>query len=292
MEIKKAVIPAAGLGTRFLPITKTIPKEMLPIVDKPVIHYIVEEAVNSGIKEILIITNKNKKAIEDYFDKFDEIENEIKKSNKEELLPLIRNTCNLADIYYVRQKELKGLGHAISCAKAFVGNQPFAVLLGDDLVDSKVPCLKQLINCYSKYNSPILGVQAIDKKDVVKYGIIDGIPLEDGTYKVKSMVEKPKVNEAPSNIAVLGRYILTPQIFDILEKTEPGKNGEVQLTDALKVLAQQRPIYAYHFEGKRYDIGDKFGFLQANIDYALKRKELRKSLIIYLQAVLRNLNKV
>lgn len=282
MCVKKAVIPAAGLGTRFLPATKAQPKEMLPIVDKPTIQYIVEEAVNSGIKEILIITGRNKRAIEDHFDKSVELEDQLEESSKEDLLELVRGISNMVDIYYIRQKEPKGLGHAISRAKTFVGNEPFAVMLGDDIVDSRIPCLKQLMNCYDEYKTSVLGVQPVNKEEVNKYGIVDGIKIEDNVYKVNAMVEKPKINEAPSNIAILGRYIITPDIFDILDKTKPGKGGEIQLTDALMELAKREAVYAYCFDGKRYDVGDKFGFLQANIEYALKRSELKKKLMSYL----------
>ncbi|APM40633.1 UTP--glucose-1-phosphate uridylyltransferase GalU [Clostridium kluyveri] len=285
MSIKKAVIPAAGLGTRFLPATKAQPKEMLPIVDKPTIQYVVEEAVNSGIEEILIILGKNKKSIEDHFDKSVELEDELKSSHKDGLLELIQNISNMVNIYYVRQKEPKGLGHAISLAKAFVGNEAFAVILGDDIVDSEVPCLKQLINCYNKYNTSIIGVQPVNKKDVSKYGIIDGIQIDDKVHKIKNMVEKPGKEEAPSNIAILGRYIITPEIFDILERTKPGKGNEIQLTDALKELLKQEAIYSYCFEGKRYDIGDKLGFIEANIEYALKRTDLRENLISYISDI-------
>lgn len=281
MSVKKAVIPAAGLGTRFLPATKAQPKEMLPIVDKPTIQYIVEEAVAAGIEEILIITGRNKKAIEDHFDKSVELEDELESNNKEELLELVQDISNMVDIYYIRQKEPKGLGHAVSRARTFVGDEPFAVMLGDDIVDSKVPCLKQLIDCYSKYKTSVLGVQPVSEADVSKYGIINGIEIEDRVYKVKDMVEKPKPSEAPSNIAILGRYILTPDIFNVLECTTPGKGGEIQLTDALKELLKQEAVYAYRFEGKRYDVGDKFGFLQANIEYALKREDLKENLMAY-----------
>jgi len=282
MKVKKAIIPAAGLGTRFLPATKAQPKEMLPIVDKPTIQYIIEEAVASGIEEILIITGRNKKCIEDHFDKSIELELELEKSGKSELLEMVRNISDMVDIHYIRQKEPRGLGHAIHCAKTFVGNEPFAVLLGDDVVDSEVPCLKQLIDCYSEYNTTILGVQTVDKGNVSKYGIVDGIHIEDKVYKVKDLVEKPSVEEAPSNVAILGRYIITPEIFNILENTKPGKGGEIQLTDALKTLISKEAMYAYNFEGKRYDVGDKLGFLQATIEFALKKEELREDFIKYL----------
>ncbi|EKQ55559.1 MULTISPECIES: UTP--glucose-1-phosphate uridylyltransferase GalU [unclassified Clostridium] len=284
MKVKKAIIPAAGLGTRFLPATKAQPKEMLPIVDKPTIQYIVEEAVASGIEEILIITGRNKKSIEDHFDKSIELELELEKSGKAELLELVRDISDMVDIHYIRQKEPRGLGHAIHCAKTFVGNEPFAVLLGDDVVDSEIPCLKQLIDCYSEYKTTILGVQTVAQENVSKYGIVDGIHIEDRIYKVKDLVEKPSVEEAPSNVAILGRYIITPEIFNILENTKPGKGGEIQLTDALKALIGTEAMYAYNFEGKRYDVGDKLGFLQATIEFALKKEELRGDVIDYLNS--------
>ena len=271
MKVRKAIIPAAGLGTRFLPATKAQPKEMLPIVDKPTIQYIIEEAVASGIEEILIITGRNKKCIEDHFDKSVELEMELEKNHKDELLQMVRKISDMVDIHYIRQKEPKGLGHAILCARAFVGNEPFAVLLGDDVVDSEVPCLKQLMDCYKEYKTTILGVQTVAKEDVNKYGIVDGIHIEDRVYKVKKLVEKPAIEESPSNVAILGRYIITPQIFDILQNTEPGKGGEIQLTDALQTLIGNEAMYAYNFEGRRYDVGDKLGFLQATVEFALKR---------------------
>lgn len=284
MKVKKAIIPAAGLGTRFLPATKAQPKEMLPIVDKPTIQYIIEEAIASGIEEILIITGRNKKCIEDHFDKSVELEMELEKAGKSELLELVRDISDMVDIHYIRQKEPRGLGHAIHCAKTFVGNEPFAVLLGDDVVDSEVPCLKQLIDCYSEYKTTILGVQTVPESETNKYGIVDGIHIEDRVYKVKDLVEKPAVDEAPSNVAILGRYIITPQIFEILENTEPGKGGEIQLTDALKTLISQEAMYAYNFEGRRYDVGDKLGFLQATIEFALKKEELRDRFLNYLKS--------
>ena len=282
MKVRKAIIPAAGLGTRFLPATKAQPKEMLPIVDKPTIQYIIEEAVASGIEEILIITGRNKKCIEDHFDKSIELEMELEKNHKEDLLELVRGISDMVDIHYIRQKEPKGLGHAILCARAFVGNEPFAVLLGDDVVDSEVPCLKQLMDCYKEYKTSILGVQTVAHEDVNKYGIVDGIHIEDRVYKVKKLVEKPAIDEAPSNVAILGRYIITPQIFDVLQNTKPGKGGEIQLTDALQTLIENEAMYAYNFEGRRYDVGDKLGFLQATVEYALKREELREPFIQYL----------
>ncbi|SKA88179.1 UDP-glucose pyrophosphorylase [Clostridium sp. USBA 49] len=285
MKVKKAIIPAAGLGTRFLPATKAQPKEMLPIVDKPTIQYIIEEAVASGIEEILIITGRNKRAIEDHFDKSVELEQELEAHNKQELLTMVRDISNMVNIHYIRQKEPKGLGHAIYCAKTFVGKEPFAVMLGDDVVDSKVPCLKQLIDCYTEYKTTIIGVQEVPKEEVSKYGIIKGMHIEDRVYKIKDLIEKPKIEEAPSNIAILGRYIITPQIFDVLENTAPGKGGEIQLTDALKTLINSEAMYAYNFEGRRYDVGDKLGFLEATVEFALKREDLKKPFMEYLLTI-------
>lgn len=285
MRVKKAIIPAAGLGTRFLPATKAQPKEMLPIVDKPTIQYIIEEAVASGIEEILIITGRNKRAIEDHFDKSIELENQLEAKGKEDLLNMVNDISNMVDIYYIRQKEPKGLGHAINCARTFVGDEPFAVMLGDDVVDSEVPCLKQLIDCYNEYKTTILGVQQVPEEDVTKYGIVQGMHIEDRVYKVKDLVEKPKIEEAQSNIAILGRYIITPKIFEILSKTQPGKSGEIQLTDALKTLIKQEAMYAYNFEGRRYDVGDKLGFLEATVEFALKREELRSDFMKYLISI-------
>ena len=285
-KIRKAIIPAAGLGTRFLPATKAQPKEMLPIVDKPTIQYIIEEAVASGIEEILIITGRNKKCIEDHFDKSVELEMELEKNNKNELLELVQDISDMVDIHYIRQKEPRGLGHAIRCAKAFVGNEPFAILLGDDIVyNNQKPCLKQLIECYNEYKTSILGVQTIDKEDVSKYGIVDGILIEDRVCKVKGLVEKPSVDEAPSNTAILGRYIVTSKIFDILDNTKPGKGNEIQLTDALLELIKEEAMYAYNFEGKRYDVGDKLGFLEATVEYALRKPEIRDDFINYLKSM-------
>ena len=247
-KIRKAIIPAAGLGTRFLPATKAQPKEMLPIVDKPTIQYIIEEAIDSGIDEILIVTGRNKKCIEDHFDKSVELENELEKNHKDELLELVKDISDMVDIHYIRQKEPRGLGHAIYCAKSFVGNEPFAILLGDDIVyNEEKPCLKQLIDCYNEYKTTILGVQSVNTEDVCKYGIVDGIQIEGKVCKVKGLVEKPSVEDAPSNIAILGRYIVTPKIFEILENTKPGKGNEIQLTDALLELVKSEAMYAYNF---------------------------------------------
>lgn len=283
MKVRKAVIPAAGYGTRFLPATKNIPKEMLPIVDKPAIQYIVEEAVNAGIEEILIINGRNKGEIEDHFDRTPELEAALLKSGKQDLYELIEAIPNLANIHFFRQKEAKGLGHAVLCAKAFVGDEPFVVLLGDDIVANDVPCTKQLIDAYDRHQCSILGVQTVDHSQVSKYGIVDGVQVGPREYKVKDLVEKPAVDEAPSNVAILGRYILTPEIFNILEGTKPGKNDEIQLTDALRSLLKIEDIVAYDFEGHRYDTGDKLGFLQATVEFGLKHPEVGEGLKMYIK---------
>ena len=283
--VRKAVIPAAGLGTRFLPATKATPKEMLPIVDKPTIQYIIEEALASGIEDILIITGRSKRAIEDHFDRSIELELNLEASGKTKELELVRKISDIR-IHYIRQKEPRGLGHAILCAKHFVGDEPFAVLLGDDVVDSQVPALKQLIDVYDKTGASVLGVQEVPQEKVSAYGIVAGEPTgEARTVKVNDMVEKPAVEEAPSRLAVLGRYVITPEIFPILEKTEPGRGNEIQLTDALKVLAKKQPMYAYDFVGRRYDVGDKQGFLEATVEMALKSPELRDKFLTYLQGI-------
>ncbi|MBQ2034921.1 MAG: UTP--glucose-1-phosphate uridylyltransferase GalU [Peptococcaceae bacterium] len=285
MPITKAVIPAAGLGTRFLPATKAQPKEMLPIVDKPTIQYIIEEAAASGITDILIITGRNKRAIEDHFDRSIELEMELERKHKDKLLQEIKDISNIVNIQYIRQQTPKGLGHAVLCAKNFVGNEPFAVLLGDDVVDSNVPCLKQLMNVYDRYNSSVLGVQQVSWNDVDKYGIVSGEVMEDGIHKVKTLFEKPDREIAPSNVAILGRYIITPDIFPILEHTEPGAGLEIQLTDALKELARHKAVYAYEFAGCRYDVGDKLGFLKATVEMALKRPDLHDDFAAYLRSL-------
>ena len=288
-KIRKAIIPAAGLGTRFLPATKAQPKEMLPIVDKPTIQYIIEEAIASGIEEILIVTGRNKKCIEDHFDKSVELEMELAKNHKDELLELVKDISDMVDIHYIRQKEPRGLGQAIHCAKSFVGDEPIAILLGDDIVytdQSQRPCLKQLIDCYNEYKTSILGVQSVNYENVSKYGIVDGIKIEDRVCKVRGLVEKPSREDAPSNTAILGRYIVTPKIFEILENTKPGKGNEIQLTDALRELIKSEAMYAYNFEGKRYDVGDKLGFLEATVEYALRKPELKDEFIEYLRSVI------
>lgn len=288
MKVRKAIIPAAGLGTRFLPATKAQPKEMLPIVDKPTLQYIVEEAVESGIEEILIINGRNKGSIEDHFDKNVELELELEKKGKHELLKMVQDITDMVTIHFIRQKEPKGLGHAIHCAKSFVGNEPFAVMLGDDIVENGggKPCLRQMLDMYDQYKTTILGVQEIPKENTNKYGIVDGNFIEDRVYRVRDLVEKPDVDKAPSNIAILGRYVINPEIFEILETTKPGKGGEIQLTDALKELATREAMYAYIFEGRRHDVGDKLGFLQATVEFALKRDDLRDDFLEYLEEIL------
>ena len=280
-KVRKAIIPAAGLGTRFLPATKAQPKEMLPIVDKPAIQYIIEEAIASGIEEILIITGRNKRSIEDHFDKSVELENQLKEQGKYDLLGLIEEISHV-DIHYIRQKEAKGLGHAVLCAKQFVGNEPFAVMLGDDIVDAEVPCLRQLIDVYDDCQGTVLGVQEVAKDKVSSYGIVNPKKVKENIWQAVDLIEKPSVEEAPSQLAVLGRYILEPEIFALLEKTEPGRGNEIQLTDAICKLAHEKPVYAYNFSGRRYDIGDKQGYLEATVEYALKRPEIRDKFLNYL----------
>jgi len=288
MKVKKAIIPAAGLGTRFLPATKAMPKEMLPIVDKPTIQYIVEEAIESGIEDIIIVTGKGKRAIEDHFDHSFELEQNLYEKGKFELLSEVQKSSKLVDIHYIRQKEPKGLGHAIWCARKFIGNEPFAVLLGDDIVQAEKPCLKQMIEQYERYNASILGVQNVDPNEVSRYGIVDGSAIGERFYNVNGLVEKPKKEEAPSNLAIMGRYILNPRIFDILSQQDPGAGGEIQLTDAIAGLNEYEAVYAYDFEGKRYDVGEKMGFIQTTLEFALQRNDLRSQLLDYLSNVLDN----
>ena len=287
MKVRKAIIPAAGLGTRFLPATKAQPKEMLPIVDKPTIQYIIEEVVASGIEDIMIVSGRGKRAIEDHFDKSYELEETLAKKGKDKVLAEVQEISNLANIHYIRQKEPKGLGHAINCASRFIGNEPFAVLLGDDIVKSDVPCTKQLIDMYEKYECSVVGVQPVPDEDVSKYGII--APMEEqkkpGVITVESLVEKPDIKNAPSNYAIMGRYILTPDIFSILEDLPAGAGGEIQLTDALKILNDVQSVVAYPFNGVRYDVGDKFGFIKASVDFALQRDDLKDQVYHYLKEV-------
>ncbi|MDQ6600368.1 UTP--glucose-1-phosphate uridylyltransferase GalU [Bacillus salipaludis] len=280
-KVKKAIIPAAGLGTRFLPATKAMPKEMLPIVDKPTIQYIVEEAIESGIEDIIIVTGKGKRAIEDHFDSAFELEENLARKEKFDLLEQVRESSKV-DIHYIRQKAPKGLGHAIWCARKFIGNEPFAVLLGDDIVQAEVPCLKQLMNLYDQVGSSIIGVQQVPKEETNRYGIIDPISQDGRVYEVRNFVEKPRVEEAPSNVAIMGRYVLTPEIFELLENQETGSGGEIQLTDAIQRLNQFQKVFAYDFEGTRYDVGEKLGFIKTTIEIALKSDELKEELIKYL----------
>ncbi|MDQ0114841.1 UTP--glucose-1-phosphate uridylyltransferase GalU [Paenibacillus harenae] len=285
-KVRKAIIPAAGLGTRFLPATKAMPKEMLPIVDKPTIQYIVEEAIQSGIEDIIIVTGKGKRAIEDHFDNSIELEQILLEKQKLDLLDEVQKSSKMIDIHYIRQKEPKGLGHAIWCARKFIGEEPFAVLLGDDVIDAEKPCLKQMIEKYERYNSSIIGVQHVKDEEVSRYGIVDGQMIEDYLYKINHLVEKPNRQDAPSNIAIMGRYILNPGIFDVLGNQKPGSGGEIQLTDAIETLNKTEAVYAYQFNGTRYDVGDKMGFIQTTIEFALKRDELRPELLGYLSELL------
>ena len=285
-KITKAIIPAAGFGTRFLPATKSQPKEMLPVVDKPTIQYIVEEAVSSGIEDILIVIGRYKSSIEDHFDRSVELEMELEKKGKYDMLEQIQNIAGMANIQFVRQKTALGLGHAVYCAKNFIGNEPFAVMLGDDIVDSPgYPCLKQMMDLYEQEQCTILGVKEVPTQDISKYGIVDGDKVRDGLYTVRSLVEKPKAEEAPSNVAIMGRYIITPAVFEILEKTAPGAGNEIQLTDALKTLALKEKMLAYAFKGRRHDVGDKLGFLQATVEFALQRDNLRDDFLDYLEGI-------
>lgn len=282
-NVRKAVIPAAGLGTRFLPATKASPKEMLPLVDKPLIQYVVEEAVASGIQDIIVVTGRGKRAIEDHFDRSIELEENLKGTGKIPLLDQIRNISNLANFCYVRQPEALGLGHAVLCAHHLVGDEPFAVILGDEIIDAPVPALSQLISIYKERQGAVLGVQEVPKTDVSRYGIIKPRRLADGLHQVDDLVEKPSPEQAPSQLAVIGRYVLPPEIFEILRKTPPGKNGEIQLTDGLRKLVAKVPMYAHEVRGQRHDAGDKLGFLIATVEFALKNPSLGPSFSQYLQ---------
>ncbi|MFD0961392.1 UTP--glucose-1-phosphate uridylyltransferase GalU [Paenibacillus chungangensis] len=286
MKVRKAIIPAAGLGTRFLPATKAMPKEMLPIVDKPTIQYIVEEAIQSGIEDIIIVTGKGKRAIEDHFDNSQELEQILSAKGKFDLLEEVRKSSDMVDIHYIRQKEPKGLGHAIWCARKFIGDEPFAVLLGDDIIAAEKPCLQQMIEKYEQYGSSVIGVQRVAEQDVSRYGIVDGKMMEPSFHRVNDLVEKPRQEDAPSNMAIMGRYILTPEIFDILGEQAPGSGGEIQLTDAIAALNRSRAVFAYEFDGVRYDVGEVMGFIQTTIQFALQRDELRYELLDYMQQVL------
>jgi len=272
-QITKAVFPAAGLGTRFLPATKASPKEMMPLVDKPLIQYVVEEAVSSGIEEVVLVTGRNKRAIEDHFDVAFELEEDLKAKGKHKLLSEVQRIANMVTFCYIRQKKALGLGHAVLTAKRVVGHEPFAVLLGDDIIDAETPALKQMMEVYKRYPATILAIQRVPKSQTKQYGIIDAKKIENGVYLVKDLVEKPSPEEAPSNLAIIGRYILMPEVFACLENTRPGKGGEIQLTDGLRLLMEKQPIYAYEFDGIRHDAGDKLGFLRATVEFGLKNTE-------------------
>jgi UTP--glucose-1-phosphate uridylyltransferase len=286
MKVRKAIIPAAGLGTRFLPATKAMPKEMLPIVDKPTIQYIVEEAIASGIEDIIIVTGKGKRAIEDHFDHAFELEQNLFEKGKVELLKKVQHTSKMADIHYIRQKEPKGLGHAVWCARKFIGNEPFAVLLGDDIVQAEKPCLKQLIEQYETTGSSIIGVQEVPEDETSRYGILEPISKDGRLYGVNNFVEKPKQGTAPSNLAIMGRYILTPEIFPYLDKQKTGSGGEIQLTDAIQHLNSSQKVYGYNFEGVRYDVGEKLGFIETTLKFALQDNTLRKPVINIIENIL------
>lgn len=277
-KVRKAIIPAAGLGTRFLPATKAMPKEMLPIVDKPTIQYIIEEAIESGIEDIIIVTGKGKRAIEDHFDHNFELEQNLIEKGKLDLLEKVEQSSQI-NLHYIRQKEPKGLGHAVWCARKFIGDEPFAVLLGDDIVEAETPCVKQLINEYEKTGSSVIGVQTVTDDQTHRYGIIDPLEKDGNLHKVNRFVEKPEKGTAPSNLAIMGRYLLTPEIFDLLENQETGAGGEIQLTDAIQKLNEEQSVYAYDFDGIRYDVGEKFGFIQTTIEFALKHEDLKDQLL-------------
>src|ERR1700743_2164676 len=278
-KVRKAVFPAAGLGTRFLPATKAQPKEMLPLVDKPIIQYGVEEALQSGIRNIIMVTGRGKSAIEDHFDVSFELENMLESRNKKDLLGIVRNVSDMIDVSYIRQKEALGLGHAVMRAHELVGPDPFAVVLADDVIEAETPCIRQLLDIYDFFNAPVLAVMEVPNESISSYGCIDAEPVshngsKDKVFRIRDLVEKPKATEAPSNLAIIGRYILTPDVFGAISNVEPGSGGEIQLTDALRLLLRSRPLYAYKFEGKRYDAEDKLGFLKATVEFALQRHDL------------------
>jgi UTP--glucose-1-phosphate uridylyltransferase len=285
-KVRKAVIPAAGLGTRFLPATKSVPKELLPIVDTPTIQIIVQELVDSGIDTIVLITGKGKAAIEDHFDNYTDLEQKLEKEGKLDLAQKLKDTSNMARIVSVRQGNPRGLGHAVLCAKDIIGDEPFLVLLGDDLVDAKVPCTKQMLDVYNEYQKSVVALMNVDQADVSKFGICGGNKIAERIIDINTMVEKPKLEEAPSSLAIVGRYILNPDIFRILEATDPGKGGEIQLTDAMATLMRKEGFLGYEFEGERYDAGDKFGYLKANIAYGMKRPDIREQLIEYMRTII------
>jgi UTP--glucose-1-phosphate uridylyltransferase len=289
-KVRKAVFPAAGLGTRFLPATKAQPKEMLPLVDKPLIQYGVEEAMHSGVQNIIIITGRGKSAIEDHFDVSFELEHLLESRNKKELLATVRAVSDMINVAYVRQKEALGLGHAVLRARELVGAEPFAVILSDDIIDAETPCLRQLLDVYEFYGAPVLALMEVPRENISAYGVVDAEPVghnggRDRLYRIRNLVEKPSAKDAPSNLAIIGRYVLTPEVFDSLEAIEPGSGGEIQLTDGLKHVLRSRPIYGYRFEGTRYDAGDKLGFLKATVEFALKRYDLGQEFRHYLKSL-------
>ena len=289
-KVRKAVFPAAGLGTRFLPATKAQPKEMLPIVDKPIIQYGVEEAIHSGIQNIIIVTGRGKTAIEDHFDVSFELEYMLETRGKKELLSIVRSVSDMIDVSYIRQKEALGLGHAVLRASELVGPEPFACVLADDVIDAEVPCLRQLLDVYEFFSAPVLAVMEVPKENISAYGVVDAEPImhngrNDRVYRIRDLVEKPKAEDAPSNLAIIGRYVLTPEIFGSIASIQPGSGSEIQLTDALRHLLRSRPIYACRFEGKRYDAGDKLGFLKATVEFALKRQDLGQTFREYLRGL-------
>ncbi|MBT1072237.1 UTP--glucose-1-phosphate uridylyltransferase GalU [Pelotalea chapellei] len=283
MKIKKAVFPVAGLGTRFLPATKASPKEMLPLIDKPLVQYVVEEAVASGIEQILFVTGRGKRAIEDHFDISVELEAHLYDKGKDQELSRVREIAEMVEMFYVRQRQALGLGHAILCAKDFIGNEPFAVLLGDDIIDSERPCLRQLLDVFQVHGQSVLALEKVPMENISSYGCVRAEKVSERVFDVKDMVEKPKREEAPSDMAIIGRYVLTPRIFEILEQQEPGKGGEIQLTDAILKLSREEKVYGCLFEGLRHDCGDKLGFLKATVDMALKRDEFRSEFEAYLR---------
>jgi UTP--glucose-1-phosphate uridylyltransferase len=289
-KIRKAVFPAAGLGTRFLPATKAQPKEMLPLVDKPLIQYGVEEAMNSGVPDIVIVTGRGKSAIEDHFDVSFELEHLLETRNKTDLLATVRAVSDMIDVSYVRQKEALGLGHAVLRAREIIGGEPFTVILSDDVIDAEVPCLRQLLDVYEFYGAPVVALMEVPREQTSLYGVVDAEPVshpggDDRLYRIRNMVEKPKMEDAPSNLAIIGRYVLTPEVFGSLDAIEPGSGGEIQLTDGLKHLLRSRPIYGYRFKGTRYDAGDKLGFLKATVEFALKREDLGEQFRCYLKGL-------
>ena len=289
-KVRKAVFPAAGLGTRFLPATKAQPKEMLPLVDKPIIQYGVEEAIHSGITNIIMVTGRGKTAIEDHFDVSFELEHLLESRKKKELLATVRQVSDLINVAYTRQKEARGLGHAVLCARELVGGEPFATVLADDVIDAETPCIRQLLDIYEFFGAPVLAVMEVPKESISAYGCIDAEPVshngsKNKVYRIRDLVEKPSAAEAPSNLAIIGRYILTPDIFDSIERVEAGAGGEIQLTDALRHLLRSRPIYAFKFDGKRYDAGDKLGFLKATVEFALRRHDLGAPFREYLKSL-------